>query len=163
MVAAARQTAALTETRVEWHIGDLADLAFLRADSIDLVFSAFAFEEVEDLGRALRQIHRVLRVNASLVFSITHPFARITQRDGDDTLLPASPTVTRSYNGGQPMMIDVDGEPIRVWPRTISEIFTTLARAGFRTDIFLEPTPTPTPGTVAIPELLVWRARKEGS
>ena len=39
--------------RVEWHKGDLADLAFLRADSIDVAFSADALAEVDDLGAAV--------------------------------------------------------------------------------------------------------------
>src|SRR5580698_4719438 len=61
------------EVRVELRQGDLADLAFLRADSIDLVFSAYAFGYVEDLNRVFRQAHRVLKVGAPLVFSLTHP------------------------------------------------------------------------------------------
>jgi 2-polyprenyl-3-methyl-5-hydroxy-6-metoxy-1,4-benzoquinol methylase len=41
-LAQARRLAEAQEVRVEWHCGDLADLAFLRADSIDLVFSSHA-------------------------------------------------------------------------------------------------------------------------
>ena len=39
-LAQARSRADAAEVRVEWHDGDLADLAFLRADSIDVAFSA---------------------------------------------------------------------------------------------------------------------------
>lgn len=162
-VAEARRRAAAAEVKVEWHVGDLADLAFLRAESIDLVFSALALDEVEDLSRALRQIQRVLRAKAPFVFSILHPFAAITTRDDTDTLLPSPPTVVRSYNSPQPLVRDVDGEPIETWPRPISEIFTALARAGFRTDALHEPMPVPTGPATVLPELLVWRARKEGS
>ncbi len=52
-LAHARQLSAEEEVRVELRQGDLADLAFLRADSIDLVFSAYAFGYVEDLNRGL--------------------------------------------------------------------------------------------------------------
>ena len=61
------------DVRVELRQGDMADLAFLRADSIDLVFSAYAFRYVEDLNRVFRQVHRVLKVGAPLVFSLPHP------------------------------------------------------------------------------------------
>ena len=61
-LAYARRLCAEEEVRVELRQGDLADLAFLRADSIDLVFSAYAFGYVEDLNRVFRQVHRVLKV-----------------------------------------------------------------------------------------------------
>ena len=63
-LAFARRLCEREEVRVELRQGDLADLAFLRADSIDLVFSAYAFGYVEDLNRVFRQVHRVLKVGA---------------------------------------------------------------------------------------------------
>ena len=41
-LARARARAEEEEVRVEWHHGDLADLAFLRADSVDVAYSSFA-------------------------------------------------------------------------------------------------------------------------
>ena len=83
-LAFARRLVEREEVRVELRQGDLADLAFLRADSIDLVFSAYAFGYVEDLNRVLRQVHRVLRVGAPLVFSLPHPaYSMIDDPDGD--------------------------------------------------------------------------------
>ena len=52
-LAFARRLCEREEVKVELRQGDLADLAWLRGDSIDLVFSAYAFGYVEDLGRAL--------------------------------------------------------------------------------------------------------------
>ena len=58
------------EVRLDWHAGDLADLAFLRADSVDLVFSAFAVDTVDDSARVLppgaarAQAERAVRVLA---------------------------------------------------------------------------------------------------
>src|SRR5450432_1100511 len=71
----ARRLAEVEEVRVEWHRSDLADLAFLRADSVDLAFSAHAIAEVEDLDRVFRQVHRVLVPGAAFVFSYEHPVA----------------------------------------------------------------------------------------
>jgi len=38
--------------KVELRLGDLADLSFLRGDSVDLVFSSYSFGYVEDLQRS---------------------------------------------------------------------------------------------------------------
>src|SRR2546429_6572833 len=58
--------------KVELHQGDLAEVAFVRAESVDLVFSAYAFGYVEDLNLVFRQVHRVLKQGAPLVFSRPH-------------------------------------------------------------------------------------------
>ena len=79
-LAYARRLCEREEVRVELRQGDLADLAFLRADSIDLVFSAYAFGYVEDLNRVFRQVHRVLKVGAPLVFSPPPPGLRHDRR-----------------------------------------------------------------------------------
>jgi len=48
---AARQLAEVNEVKVELHHGDLADLAFVRADQIDLALSVYALARVDDLDR----------------------------------------------------------------------------------------------------------------
>jgi SAM-dependent methyltransferase len=87
-LAIARDLAEREEVRVELRQGDMADLAFLRADSIDLVFSSFAFGYVEDLNRVFRQVHRVLKVGAPLVFSLPHPASHLIEDGGSG---PAGP------------------------------------------------------------------------
>src|SRR5688572_9363293 len=51
-LAFARRLTEREGVRLELHHGDLADLAFVRADSIDLVFSSYSFGYVEDLNRS---------------------------------------------------------------------------------------------------------------
>jgi SAM-dependent methyltransferase len=165
-LARGRQLAEAEEVRVEWHRSDLADLAFLRADSIDLAFSSHALAEVEDLDRVFRQVHRVLRPGGAFVFSYEHPVALCTGRDGDvDGTLPlGNREVRRSYFERAPITVDRDGEPITLYPRTIGDVFAAAGRAGFRIDIILEPQPlrSADPGP-AIPTTIIWRARKSGS
>jgi SAM-dependent methyltransferase len=142
-IAQGRALAAAEEVRVEWHEADLADLAFLRADSIDLAFSVFSLAEVDDIDRVFRQVQRVLRPGAPFVFSYEHPFALVA---------------AGGYLDGQPMSVLREGEPIQVWPRSASAVFSALGRAGFRVDTLLEP-----PGRdPAMPAAIIWRARKEG-
>ena len=78
----ARSAPTRPRSRVDWRVGDLADLAFLRADSIDAVLSVHALSEVDDSARVFRQVERVLRPNAPFVFSYEHPFALCVDADG---------------------------------------------------------------------------------
>ncbi|MBA2325199.1 MAG: methyltransferase domain-containing protein [Actinobacteria bacterium] len=154
-----QQIAAREKVRIEWHQGDLADLAFLRADSIDLAFSGFTISEVGDLGRLFRQVHRVLRPHAVFVFSYEHPMALCIGREA-----PSSPTssprpaVLESYFGEEPLVVERNGEPIVVYQRTIADVFAALRWAGFRVEVIVEPKPR----RGEVPEMIVWRARKEG-
>ncbi|HEX6311062.1 MAG TPA: class I SAM-dependent methyltransferase [Acidimicrobiia bacterium] len=155
----ARRLGEREDVRLEWHLGDLADLAFLRADSIDLAFSAFAISEVEDLDRLFRQVHRVLRANSVFVFSYEHPLALCTAPDpagasGD----PARLVVVEPYFTESPIVVQREGEPIVMYQRTVSEVFSALGRAGFAIETIVEPRPDRSP----VPSTIVWRARKEG-
>jgi SAM-dependent methyltransferase len=148
----ARERAEREEVKVEWRRGDLADLAFLRAESIDAAFSADAVAEVDDAARLFRQVQRVLKPNGPFVFSYEHPMA---------LCIGASGEVERSYFEPGPIDVERDGESARVYTRGIGEVFTELGRAGFRVDTVLEPRPD-TPGA-RVPATIVWRARKEGA
>ncbi len=164
-LAAARRAAEAHEVRVEWHHGDLADLAFLRADSIDLALSVHALAEVEDFDRVLRQVQRVLRPGGAFVFSYEHPVTLCTGRDTEaDGALPLGRLeVRRSYFDRAPLAVDRDGEAVMLYSRTIGDVFAALGRAGFRIDVLLEPEPlrSADPGP-AVPTSIVWRARKTG-
>src|SRR5437762_1970522 len=154
------------EVRVELRQGDLADLAFLRAGSIDLVFSAYAFGYVEDLNRVFRQVHRVLKVGAPLVCSLPHPAYDMIDDDADPPLL-----VRRSYFDRTPIDYVTNGIPFTDYHHTASEIFMVLTRNSYRVDTILEPEPDPdAPHSTFwrdafryVPRTLIVRARKEGS
>ncbi len=148
----ARTRAEQAEVKVEWRVGDLADLAFLRAESIDAAFSAYAVAEVDDAARLFRQVQRVLKPNAAFVFSYEHPMS---------LCIDASGVVSRSYFDPGPIDVQRDGDSVHVHVRDVGDVFTELGRAGFRVDTILEPRPT-TPGA-RVPDAIVWRARKEGA
>jgi SAM-dependent methyltransferase len=165
-LAFARQLCEQEEVRVELRQGDLADLAFLRADSIDLVFSAYALGYVEDLNRVFRQVHRVLKVGAPLVFSLTHPAYDMIDDVAEPPLL-----VRRSYFDRSPVDFDWAGITFTAYHHTFSEMYMGLVRASYRVDLVLEPEPFPGgPHSYAwretynfVPRTLIVRARKEGN
>lgn len=162
MLAHGRRIAGPLEVRVEWHHGDLAELAFLRAESIDLAFSAEALDEVEDLDRVLRQVHRVLRPNAAFVFSLRHPMSLVLGRVGDETpggLPLGNLEVQRSYFDESSTTVERDGESLVIWPRRLGVVLTSLHRAGYRVEILQEHGPA----EGDVPTTVIWRARKLGS
>jgi ubiquinone/menaquinone biosynthesis C-methylase UbiE len=156
-LAALRERADQEEIKVELHESDLADIAFVRADSIDLAFSSYAFGEVDDLNRVFRQVHRVLRQDCALVFSLSHPSYAMIDDTAEDPLLVRRSYFERSTDGEKPH-------------RTISELFTGLIRSNFRVDTILEPSPAPSgprsrewrDAFKYVPRTLIIRARKEG-
>jgi len=160
-----RRAADAAEVKVEWHQSDVADLAFLRADSIDLAFASGVVDEVEDLDRLLRQVHRVLRPGAAFVFSYEHPMSLAVRReiDAPGALPLGALEVRRSYFDPTPVDVDAAGARVRVWPRTIADVFASAHRAGYRVELLLEPEPIGATGAGPdIPSVIVWRARKEG-
>jgi SAM-dependent methyltransferase len=165
-LAYARQLCEAEEVKVELRHGDLADLAFLRADSIDLVFSAYAFGYVEDLNRVFRQVHRVLKVGAPLVFSLQHPAYSMIDDDADPGLL-----VRRSYFDRSPIEFKWGGIDFVSYHHTFADLYMGLNRASYRVDLILEPEPifgAPRghlwrDPMIHVPRTLIIRARKEGN
>src|SRR4051795_4533613 len=162
---AAREAAGRAKVRIEFHSGDLADLAFLRADSIDAAYSDWALSGIADPGRLFRQVHRVLRAGAHLTFTLPHPYAACVDIDDEpaESLPLARPYLARSYFDDAPVDAGTDAAPEIRYPHPISTLFVGLTRAGYRVDTLLEPEPPRgRRGRALIPDTIVWRARKEG-
>lgn len=165
-LAYARQLCERANVRVELRHGDLADLAFLRSDSVDLVFSSYAFGYVEDLSRVFRQVHRVLKSGGTLVFSLPHPVY-----DMIDDNHPIEPLrIRRSYFDRTPIEYEWNGVVFTDYRHPIGELYSQLYRSNFRVDTILEPEPLRSgPRSQfyretfqVVPRTLIIRARKEG-
>lgn len=164
-VAAAQRLFEREGLRVELHQGDLADLASVRADSIDAALSVYALSGVADLPRVFRQVHRVLRTELPFVFSLPHPsFAMIDPRS-DEPL-----KVRRAYWDDSPRTWRVGEREGTDHSHTIADLFLGLARSNFRVDTLLEPQPDRDAARTTtwsetmrwVPSTLVVRARKQG-
>jgi SAM-dependent methyltransferase len=165
-LAFARRLCEREDIKVELRQGDLADLAFLRADTIDVVFSSYAFGYVDDLNRVFRQVHRVLKVGAPLVFSLPHPVSEMFDLDSADPL-----AVRRSYFDVTPIPREVAGVVLTDYHHSFSDIYMGLARSSYRVDLVLEPEPVAggqrsgewRDANLYVPRTLIVRARKEGN
>jgi SAM-dependent methyltransferase len=157
----ARDLADAEDQRLELHQGDMADLAFVRADTVDVALSVYELGRFGDLDRVLRQVHRVLRPGAHLVCSLPHPAFLMLDAEGDDPFRLVQAYADRTGR-------ETDGTV--VFPRTVTEVFFSLHRANFRIDTVLEPVPEPgadrgpfwSEAMTMVPATLIVRGRKEG-
>ncbi len=131
-----RLAATTAEVWVECHEGDLGDLGFAPSGTIDVVISVHTLDVVDDLGRILRQVHRVLKPGAPFVLVLDHPFAAVGP-DGTGAI--------RRYGDGQ---------------RTVGELLAALDRSNFRVEVFHE---LGVSSESAVPTTLVIKVRKQGS
>jgi SAM-dependent methyltransferase len=155
-----RALADAEEVRVELHQSDLAELPFVRADTVDAVLSVYALAAVADLDRVFRQVHRVLRPDGPIVLALPHPAYALVEPD--DPRRIATSWFAREATPWQ--TVDASGHD---HVRSVSEVFTSLGRANFRVDTILEPEPRAvdrfwTEAMAWVPPTLLMRARKEG-
>jgi SAM-dependent methyltransferase len=136
-IADIRSAAMKAEVSVECHVSDLADLGFATSGSAALVLADHTIADVDDLGRLLRQVHRVLRASHPFVISVPHPFAGVHSSDKYGSKVNPYGTVGR----------------------TIGDWFIHLSRANFRVDQILE---LGVSEISPVPTTLILRARKEG-
>ncbi len=132
-----REAAAKHEVSIECHEADLADLGFATSGSVSLVVADHTLTEVDDLGRLLRQVHRLLKSSHPFVLSVPHPFATVYTTDEMGSKVHPYGTVGR----------------------TIGDWHTQLGRANFRVDHILE---LGVSEISPVPSTLVMRAMKEG-
>lgn len=163
-LAATRAAASREGVRLETHESPLAELPFVRADTVDLALSVYALAGIHDIDRVFRQVNRVLRPERSFVFSLPHPaFNMIDPADHELRL-------QRPWWDPRPVAWSVGperAEPDR--PHTFSALVASLSRANFRVDAVAEPAADPASagdhwcGAMGwMPPTLIVRARKEG-
>lgn len=136
-IADLRAAAARAELTVQCHQGELADLGFAPSGTIDAVVASHTLGGERDLGRILRQVHRVLGPSGVFVIAMAHPF--------DGVVTPAEDGSIRRYGD--------DGH-------TIGDLLTALARTNFRIEAFHE---LGLDDDHPVPTTLVVKTRKEGS
>lgn len=135
-ISALRLAANTAEVWVECHEGDLGDLGFAPSGTIDLVLSVHTLDLVDDLGRILRQVHRVLKPGAPFVLVLDHPFASVG---------PDATGRVRRYGEER---------------RTVAELLAALDRSNFRVEVFHE---LGVGGESSVPTTLALKVRKQGS
>jgi len=146
---ATRQLAEVHETKLELHQGDPADLAFIRADTVDTAIAVYTLGRVDDLDRTLRQVNRVLRTSGAMVASFPHPISLAVDAES-----MGGPRIVRRYGEQRPLPLG----DLMIHPRSIAEVFAAFNRANFRIDALLEPMGD----NALLPGTLIVRGKKDG-
>jgi ubiquinone/menaquinone biosynthesis C-methylase UbiE len=58
---------------IEYHVGSICDLSITREGTFDIVVSNLVLQDLQDIEKAIQEIHRVLKPKGELIFSIMHP------------------------------------------------------------------------------------------
>lgn len=128
----ARELAHEHQVTIEFHQRDMADLSPIASESQDIVFSAYAFNYVDDLLPCFREAHRVLKSGGLFVWSGAHPFAFSVD--------PETLRLHRSYfETGKLVEGEETGCAFANVHRTVSDYFNLLIEAGFVVERMLEP------------------------
>lgn len=152
-----RAAAEVAKVHVEVHHTDLADLAFLQADTFDAVLSIHSLASVSDVGRVFRQVHRLLKSDRPFVISLPHPaLLMIDRQDGQ--------SITASYDEAEPLGA---GHHL-TYRHGIAHVFTQLTRSNYRVDTLIEPMDEQSgagddEGAPRVPSSVIFRARKIGT
>lgn len=73
MIQAARKTEEREKQGIRYKVSDAADLRDFSDDSFELVTCFMAMMDIDDYGKAIAEVARVLKKRGRFVFSMTHP------------------------------------------------------------------------------------------
>lgn len=124
--------------RARFQVADLEQpLDGVPTGSVDVVVASLVLHYIEDWGPLLAELHRCLRPNGALVFSVHHPITGWNRSDRTD--YHRIELVSETWNW--------DGETViaQMYRRPLSDIFGQLRRAGFLVDTVDEPHPVTLP------------------
>ena len=128
----ARELAKEHNVSIEFHLRDMADLSPVASASQDVVFSAYAFNYVDDLASCFGEVHRALKRGGLFVWSGAHPFGHSVD--------PETLRLHRSYfETGKSVVGAETGCAFASVHRTVSDYFNLLVGAGFVVEGMVEP------------------------
>ncbi len=105
----------------------------LNDTSFDIVLCALAMHYIEDWNATIKEFHRVLKPNGSLVISIEHPFFEYTYFKSTE-YFNVEPVKCTWSGFGQPV-------EVHSYRRSLQECINPLTNNGFNIDQLVEPKP----------------------
>ena len=124
-------------------------MPFLSDSLFDVVLTNVVMDDVEDLGRASRELFRLLRPGGVYVQATVHPCfgTPVAGWVRDTAGEPLYRKVDQYFQEGTTGLIPWPGssgmEPTVTYFRTLSVYFNTLVGSGFAVDSLVEPRPSP--------------------
>ncbi len=123
--------------RADFHVADIsAAMPFLARAWFDVVSASLVLHYLADWAPALREFHRVLRADGSLLISTHHPIQDVEISEPPAPYFETTLLTDTWRKGGR------DFE-VRFYHRPLSAIVDALAEAGFLVERIPEPIPDP--------------------
>lgn len=135
---------------ITYFLGSICDMSLCQDRAFDIAISNLALMDLPDLDKAMRELHRVLKRNGRLVFSIMHPcFADPPVHGWVRTPLDTERKEDRIYwkvdryfdRTMEIWRLSAEGPPLYSFHRPLSEYIKTLLGQGFSITDFEEPIP----------------------
>ena len=155
---------------------NMEDLKF-KDSSFDFAYSSLAIHYLEDWSQALTEAYRVLKPGSSYLLSCGHPV--YSAMYGTTSARGEAESVLRWKKNKINNVAEVTGNYIErremsynewfVWNKSLDEISTEIAQAGFVIDLIHEPKPLPKMKDIApmdyevlmrIPNFIIFKLRK---
>lgn len=133
-----------SDEHIEYKNMSMTDISSLN-ETFDFIYSSLAFHYIEDFGKLIQDIHRLLAQGGQLLFSQEHPIMTATidgkghfnrDENGDYNSYTFS---NYSEPGKRETFWYIDG--VVKYHRTLGEILTAIAEAGFMIEKVAEPVP----------------------
>lgn len=130
------------DVEIELHQGDITNLEMIEDESYDFIYSAYAFQWIENLQKVFAEASRVLNPGGTFLFSLPHPmFHYLDNQDLDE------PTELDNHylDSGVTDVenLEEDGEEVEmiIYRRTFQELVNGLIQKGFTIKQVEEPDP----------------------
>ena len=135
---------------IRYYVGSICNLSMCDDDTFDAVVSNLVLQDLQDLDKAVKELHRVLKPRGKLVLSIMHPCFSSPPVHGWVRKPPDSDRkedrlywkVDRYFDRVIEEWRYFDLPPLYSFHRPLSDYINTLIKNGFTITDFEEPVPT---------------------
>ncbi len=130
------------DVEIELHQGDITDLEVIEDESYDFIYSAYAFQWIENLQKVFSEASRVLKSGGTFLFSLPHPmFHYLDNQDLEESLELEDHYLDSGITEVE--KLEEDGEEIEmiIYRRTFQELINGLIGEGFMIKQVIEPDP----------------------
>lgn len=130
--------------KVNFIKADIQNFKFKKTEKFDIVFSAFALPFISDLDACFKNVGSVLNRDGVFIFSMEHPFYSVVSHEGK-IRISYYKTGKRTEWGTEDVFKtekyakDLRKIPFIIYHRKISDIYSSLSKAGFDVDRIIEP------------------------
>ncbi|MFQ5759277.1 MAG: class I SAM-dependent methyltransferase [Candidatus Bathyarchaeia archaeon] len=135
---------------IKYYVGSLCNLSMFKDQTFDFIISNLVLMDLQEIDKAIKELHRVLKTKGKLVFSIMHPCFSSSPVHGWEKKPVDSDRkedwiywkVDRYFDRAREEWRYFDFPPTYSFHRTLSDYIKALISNGFTITDFEEPVPS---------------------